>query len=135
MNKKSYQHHKKKITNICHTRRSYKSEIRFNHLSYNKSRFNGLENTIIDEIKRLSNYNKISILWLLCSMDKQTSSHSPIAYKSSRTGHTCYSQVGRHSQIPHFHRRNGCRTSVARRSTYAYNVEHELLAKKSLSSI
>ena len=26
-NKKSYQYHKKKITNICHTRRNYKSEL------------------------------------------------------------------------------------------------------------
>ena len=62
-------------------------------------------------------------------MDKQTSSHLPKAHKSSRIGHTCYSQIGRHSQILHFHRRNGCKTSAARRSTYAYSVEHELLAK------
>ena len=62
-------------------------------------------------------------------MDKQTSSRSPIAHKSSKIGHTCYSQEGRHSQNPHFHRRKRCKASAARRSTYAYSVEHELLAK------
>ena len=129
MNNKDYHHHKKKITNICHTRRTYKRQVKFNHLLHNKSRYNGLEHTIIAEIKKLSYYNKISILWLLCSLDKQKSSHSPIAHKSSRIEDTSYSQVGRHSQIPHFHRRKRCKTSAARRSTYAYSVEHELLAK------
>ena len=33
MNNKDYHHHKKKITNICHTRRNCKSEVRFNHIT------------------------------------------------------------------------------------------------------
>ena len=124
MNNKSYYHHKKKITKICHTAPSYRRELRFNHLSYNKSRYNGLGSIIIEEIKKLSNHNKISILWLLCSMDKQKTSNSPIVHKIPKTRHNCYSYEDRHSQeVPHSHRRNGCKTSAARRSTYAYNVE------------
>ena len=53
MNNKDYHHHKKKITNICNTRRTYKREVKFNHLLHNKSRYNGLEHIIIAEIKKV----------------------------------------------------------------------------------
>ena len=62
-------------------------------------------------------------------MNKQKTSHSHILHKLSRTRHNCYTHVGRNSQATHNHRRNGCKTSVTRRSTFAYNVEHKLLAK------
>ena len=62
-------------------------------------------------------------------MNKQKTSHSLILHKSPRTRHVCYSYVGRYSQATHNHRRNRCKISAARRSSFAYNVEHELLAK------
>ena len=49
---KGYYHHGKKIINICYTSTNHKREVKFNLLLYNKSRYNGLENTIIDEVKK-----------------------------------------------------------------------------------
>ena len=53
----------RRFRNICHTRPNYKREVRFNHLLNNKSRYIGLENTIIEEIKHLSCWTKRRIIY------------------------------------------------------------------------
>ena len=68
--------------NLCQKTQNYKEKVRFNYLLYNKSRCNGLDNIIFSEIKSMINYNKISMISILCSMNKHKKHHSPIAHKT-----------------------------------------------------
>ena len=96
---KSFYHHKNYILKKGHTTPNHKREVRFNYLLYNKSRYNGLGNITIGKIKNLSNYYKISILWLLCSMNKHRKPHTFIVHKLPKKKHNCSKEINTHIYI------------------------------------
>ena len=108
---------------------------KFYQLLFKKKNAYGLKNTLLSELKRLNHNDQISILWLLSHMKRNS---RPFTYKS-------HSHNKNHKNFQNRNRKfNKMTTPIrsnthgrynkdeAKDTTFALNVEHELLAKNHL---
>ena len=129
---RNFQQHRYRINNLCNDTSFHKQREKFNDLLFTKSRCFGLQNLLTKEIHKLPNYDKISILWLLCAMNKQRNKQK--FHRNKRFHRNPKDQRKRNDLYtittpPHSNKTKRYGKSEAKKSTNAFNVEHELLAK------
>jgi len=127
----SYQYHKKKLNNISRSRSNDYHKDRFYHLLLKKNGNNYLQPTISHEIRKLNYNNQISLLWLLSYMNRYNQHPT---YNQRKMMNTKDKNEGFHKTITP-PRSNISRRHVgdkAKRSTFAFSVEHETLARNYL---
>ena len=130
----SFNFHSKRINKICTRKTNHYHKRKFYDLLFQKKDRRGLKMVLSRELRKLGYHDQLSALWLITFLNRhkrqnnnkykyKTNSNTKYNSKNSRTNHEMIT--------PPRNNKRHTRDEVLG-STFAFNVEHELLARNHL---